>query len=101
MTHLGGRSWQVNYFYNNLQIREVFHVEFLRDSVMKIIGSISFQNELKGFGIAKVLPPDIAKAKQTETTQRFKVHLLTHQGEDLYTKVEFSRRKSAGNAAAG
>ncbi|MCK9583230.1 MAG: nucleotidyl transferase AbiEii/AbiGii toxin family protein [Endomicrobiales bacterium] len=132
-----------SYYYNNLQIREVFHLEFLRafarklkpsffalkggvnmrlsfgsirysedmdldvntinvkalsDTVMKILGSVSFQNELKGFGIDKVLPPNMAKAKQTDTTQRFKVHLITHQGEDLFTKIEFSRRKSVGNA---
>ena|SRR3989339_282597 len=132
------------YFYNSLQIREVFHIEFLRmltrrikpsfyalkggvnmrlffgsirysedmdidvntvsvnvlrDTVMKIIGSVSFQNALKSFGIEKILPPDMAKAKQTETTQRFKIHLLTQQGEDLYTKIEFSRRISHGKAA--
>jgi hypothetical protein len=130
-------------FYNSLQIREVFHIEFvraltrkikpsfyvlkggvnmrlffgsirysedidldvntvsisaLRDTVMKIIVSANFQNELKSFGIEKVLPPDMTKAKQTGTTQRFKIHLMTHQGEDLFTKVEFSRRGHAGNA---
>lgn len=37
-------------------------------------------------------PPNIARAKQTETVQRFKVHLLTTAGEDLPTKIEFSRR---------
>lgn len=132
-----------NYSYDNLQVREIFHIEFLRsftkkvrpslyavkggvnmrlffgsvrysedmdldvntihvntlrDTVMKIIGSSSFQNELKSFGIAKILLPDITKAKQTETTQRFKIHLITHRDEDLFTKVEFSRRQSSGNA---
>ena len=131
-----------NYLYDNLQIREVFHIEFLknftkkikpsfyavkggvnmrlffdsvrysedmdldinkisvyalRDTVMKIIGSSTFLTELKSFGVEKVLPPDITKAKQTETTQRFKIHLITHQGEDLFTKIEFSRRRSSGN----
>jgi len=105
--------------YDNLQVREVFHIEFLRaftkkirpsfyvlkggvnmrlffgsvryskdmdldvntvsvsvlrDTVMKIIVSTSFQNELKVFGIEKILP----------TTQRFKIHLITHQGDDTY-----------------
>ncbi|OIO75796.1 MAG: hypothetical protein AUJ85_02015 [Elusimicrobia bacterium CG1_02_37_114] len=131
------------YSYDNLQVREVFHIEFLRaftkkirpsfytlkggvnmrlffgsvrysedmdmdvntvsvsvlrDTVMKIIVSASFQNELKVFGIEKILPPDMTKAKQTQTTQRFKIHLITHQGEDLFTKVEFSRRQPSGNA---
>jgi hypothetical protein len=34
----------------------------------------------------------MTRAKQTETVQRFKVHLLTSAGEDLATKIEFSRR---------
>ena len=117
------------HFYNNLQIREVFHIEFLRsfarktkpdiyalkggvnmrlyfnsvrysedmdldiktirvgtliDIVMKIIGSVSFQNGLKPFGIEKISPPDILKAKQTQTTQRFKIHLITHRNEGSF-----------------
>ncbi len=123
--------------YNQLQLREIFHLEFLRwlgrkikaenyalkgganlrfffnsfrysedmdmdasgikvdtlkETVMKILEAVSFQETLKPFGIEKIIPPDVLKAKQTETTQRFKVHLLTAAGEDLFTKVEFSRR---------
>ena len=127
--------------YSHLQLREVFHVEFLRwlgrklktenyavkggvnlrfffksfrysedmdldavgvkvpelkEVVMKILKSPAFQDNLKPFGIVSVVPPDIRKAKQTETTQRFKVHLIASSGEDLFTKVEFSRRGFAG-----
>lgn len=127
--------------YNSLQLREIFHLEFLRwlgrslnvkfyvlkggvnlrfffnsfrysedmdldaqwtkverlkEILMKILQSISFQNSLKPFGIEKLIPPDISKAKQTETTQRFKIHLITFAGEDLFTKVEFSRRGYTG-----
>lgn len=64
----------------------------LRDNVMKILDAASFQDALKPFGVEKIISPDISKAKQTETTQRFKVHLITAAGEDLFTKVEFSRR---------
>lgn len=123
--------------YNSLQIREIFHLEFLRwfgrkleaksyslkggsnlrfffnsfrysqdmdldvqgiavhvlrDAVMKIFQQQSFQDILKPFGVEKIVPPDISRAKQTETTQRFKVHLITFAGEDLFTKIEFSRR---------
>jgi len=123
--------------YNQLELREVFHLEFLRwlgrkvkaeyyalkggvnlrfffqsmrysedmdldahgirkdallDAVMEILGSASFKAALRPFGIERVIPPDIAKAKQTQTTQRFKVHLITPAGEDLFTKIEFSRR---------
>ncbi|MDD4955835.1 MAG: nucleotidyl transferase AbiEii/AbiGii toxin family protein, partial [Candidatus Omnitrophica bacterium] len=125
-----------NKIYNQLQLREIFHLEFLRwfgkrinprnyalkggvnlrfffnsfrysedmdldisgirinslkDEVMKILTALSFSETLKSFGIEKIVPPDISKAKQTQTTQRFKVHLLTSAGEDLFTKIEFSR----------
>lgn len=127
--------------YTPLQLREVFHLEFLRwlgrkvkagdyavkrgvnlrlffksfrysedmdldargikvielkEVVMKILSASAFQNNLKPFGVMSVAPPDIGKAKQTETTQRFKVHLIASSGEDLFTKVEFSRRGFAG-----
>jgi len=123
--------------YDQLQLREIFHLEFLRwfgrtikarhyavkggsnlrfffgsfrysedmdvdvsdvrvdvikDETMKILAASSFKDALRPFGISGVVAPDMAKAKQTETTQRFKVHLLTAAGEDLFTKIEFSRR---------
>jgi len=71
-------------------------VDTLKDNVMKILRSSSFHDSLKLFGVEKVIPPDISKAKQTETTQRFKVYLVTLSGEDLFTKVEFSRRGFSG-----
>ena len=132
--------------YNSLQLREVFHLEFLRrlgravksenytvkggvnlrfffksfrysedmdidvrgmgvirlkEIVMKILDNNSFQENLKPFGIAGIIPPNMIKAKQTETTQRFKVHLISSSGEDLFTKVEFSRRGFSGNPVVG
>jgi predicted nucleotidyltransferase component of viral defense system len=127
--------------YNQLQIREIFHLEFLRhmgrkvksdnyvlkggtnlrfffhslrysevmdmdvikigvnalkEIVMNILQSPSFLDTLRSFGIERVVPPNISKAKQTETTQRFKVHLITAAREELFTKVEFSRRGFKG-----
>ncbi|MCX5678633.1 MAG: nucleotidyl transferase AbiEii/AbiGii toxin family protein [Candidatus Omnitrophica bacterium] len=132
--------------YTHLQLREVFHLEFLRwfgrkvkagdyavkggvnlrlffksfrysedmdldargvkvielkEIVMKILNASAFQNNLKPFGIMSIMPPDIRKAKQTETTQRFKIHLIASSGEDLFTKVEFSRRGFAGKIVTG
>lgn len=132
--------------YNQLQLREIFHLEFLRwfartvksayyalkagvnlrfffksvrysedmdmdaqgirkdrliDAVMGILESAAFQDTLTPFGIERVVPPNIAKAKQTETTQRFKTHLLTHSGEDLFTKIEFSKRGFKGDVEVG
>lgn len=127
---------------NSLQLREVFHIEFLRwlgrkvkaehyavkggvnlrfffksfrysedmdldarsikviqlqEAVMKILGSRTFQDNLKPFGIMSIVPPDIGRAKQTETTQRFKLHFSASSGENLFTKIEFSRRGFSGN----
>jgi hypothetical protein len=64
----------------------------LSDAVMAIITSPSLREALSSFGIKSIIAPDIAKAKQTDTTQRFKIHLTTSSGEDLFTKIEFSRR---------
>ncbi len=130
-----------NTIYTPLQIREIFHLEFLRSFsrkieakhyvlkggvnlrlffqsirysedmdidiqgirvarvqkiVMEILSARAFLDGLKSFGIQKVIPPDILKAKQTETTQRFKIHLLTESGTDLFTKIDFSRRGVKG-----
>ncbi len=127
---------------NSLQLREVFHIEFLRwlgrkvkaehyavkggvnlrfffknfrysldmdldariikviqlkEAVMKILDNKTFQDNLKPFGIMRIVAPDITRAKQTETTQRFKVHLVSSSGEGLFTKIEFSRRGFSGN----
>jgi len=71
-------------------------VHGLKDTVTMILDTSSFTESLRPFGIKGIVPPDMAKAKQTDTTQRFKVHLLTAAGEDLFTKVEFSRRKLGG-----
>jgi Nucleotidyl transferase AbiEii toxin, Type IV TA system len=129
--------------YSELQIREVFHLEFLRyfgrkvrpafyalkggvnlrlffnsirysedmdldvekievgwlkDYVMGILQMPAFQENLKPFGIKQIIPPAIERAKQTQTTQRFKVHLITYADVNLFTKVEFSRRGMTGEA---
>lgn len=123
--------------FSALQIREIFHLEFLRELVKKIPAStfilkggsnlrFFFQSirysedmeldadgisveklkqksleildskpllsRLRTFGIDELIPPDMKYAKQTKTVQRFKVHLITSAGEDLFTKIEFSRR---------
>jgi predicted nucleotidyltransferase component of viral defense system len=67
-------------------------VEILRDVVMGILNATSLRETLASFGVKGTIAPDIVKAKQTETTQRFKIHLSTSADEDLYTKIEFSRR---------
>lgn len=73
-------------------------VERVKKTVTDILSARGFSDSLKSFGIERVVPPDMTKAKQTETTQRFKIHLWTSAGEDLFTKVEFSRRGFKGEA---
>ncbi len=73
-------------------------VEKVKKIVMEILSARGLLDSLRSFGIAKVVLPDMIKAKQTETTQRFKIHLLTSGGEDLFTKIDFSRRGLKGSA---
>ena len=89
----------MRFFYNSFRYSEDMDIditelrlEILQDTVMKILSTQSFEDIFKPYGIERVIPPDITKAKQTETTQRFKIHLITFSEEDLFTKVEFSRR---------
>lgn len=94
----------LRFFYNSFRYSEdidlnarIIRVDVLQDKVMQILTAPSFYNNLKPFGIDEIIPPDISKAKQTQTTQRFKVHLITPQGEDFFTKIEFSRRNFKNN----
>lgn len=66
--------------------------------VMDILDNRNFLDVLKTFGIVGVVKPSMKVAKQTDTTQRFKIHLKTKSGLDLFTKVEFSRREDMGHA---
>jgi len=67
-------------------------VDIIQDIVLKILNTRDFIDNLRPYGIQGISIPDMGKAKKTETTQRFKIHLITFAGEDLFTKVEFLRR---------
>ena len=72
-------------------------VQALKKNGYKILNDGAFQRSLRSFGIADVEINDPAKAKQTDTTQRFRFGLITPAGHRLPTKVEFSRRKEFGD----
>ena len=72
-------------------------IETLRAVVLDTLGARRFVENLREFGIQRIVVPDMLKAKQTHTTQRFKIHLITVAGEDLFTKVEFSHRGFKGD----
>ncbi|PIP20520.1 MAG: hypothetical protein COX40_04295 [Candidatus Omnitrophica bacterium CG23_combo_of_CG06-09_8_20_14_all_40_11] len=93
----------LRFFYQSLRYSmdmdidvRVINVSALCDIVMKILRSLSFQESLKPFGINKITLPDMAKAKQAQTTQRFKIHLITAAAEGHFAKIEFSRRGFKG-----
>jgi len=75
----------------DLDLAEV-RVDVIQGIVLQILKSQNFVDNLRPYSIQSISVPDMVKAKQTETTQRFKIHLMTFAGEDLFTKVEFSRR---------
>lgn len=93
----------MRFFFNSFRYSEDMDLDIrgvsigaLKAAVIGILEAGSFKASLKPFGIGDVVGPDMTKAKQTETTQRFKAHLLTLSGEDLFTKLEFSRRGFKG-----
>ena len=67
-------------------------VNVLSEKVMKVLKSPGLADTLRTFGVDDLQLPDMTRAKQTETVQRFKIGLLTSAGEDFATKIEFSRR---------
>jgi predicted nucleotidyltransferase component of viral defense system len=75
-------------------------VQTLKKNGYKILNDPAFRRSLRSFDIADIELNDPMKAKQTDTTQRFRLGLLTVAGNRLPTKVEFSRRdhRKAGEA---
>ncbi len=89
----------LRFFFGSIRYSEYMDIDVsglavhaLREKVMKVLESPSLMDTLRTFGIEDLRLPDMTRAKQTETVQRFKIGLLTSAGEDLATKVEFSRR---------
>src|SRR6266545_8301237 len=89
----------LRFFFGSLRYSEDMDLDLqgipvheLTEKVMKILTSPAIAAVLRTFGIERIAAPDLGTAKQTATVQRFKVHLFTQAGLDLFTKVEFSRR---------
>jgi predicted nucleotidyltransferase component of viral defense system len=65
--------------------------ETLRKNVNQILGALGFKRILRS---SKIELGQISEPKQTDTTQRWKVHVrVDGSSSDLPTKIEFSRRK--------
>lgn len=67
-------------------------VATLKKNGYKILESAAFKRILQTYGIKEIILNDPGKAKQTETTQRFRVRLINSVDEEFPTKIEFSRR---------
>ncbi|HEY3248108.1 MAG TPA: nucleotidyl transferase AbiEii/AbiGii toxin family protein [bacterium] len=76
----------------DLDIAPTEAVHRVQERVLGVLDSTVFVDTLRMYGIDRIQPPDMSRAKQTKTVQRFKVHLISNAGEDLFTKVELSRR---------
>jgi len=63
---------------------------------MTILTAPSLRETLASFGVKGIIAPDIAKAKQTETTQRFKIHFPRPRTKTFLLKLSFSRRGIKG-----
>ncbi len=91
----------LRFFFNSPRYSEDMDLDVLGGGVTtltkngyKILNDKSFHRNLRTFGIDSLDVNDPDKAKQTKTTQRFRVGLISSSGERLATKVEFSRRKT-------
>lgn len=92
----------LRFFFNSPRYSEDMDIDVLAGNVgtlkkngYKILQDGAFRRSLRSFDIADLDVNDPAKAKQTETTQRFRVGLITPAGHRLPTKVEFSRRNES------
>ncbi len=72
-------------------------VQTLKKNGYKILNDGPFKRSLRSFDIVDIEVNDPARAKQTDTTQRFRFALITPAGHRLPTKVEFSRRNESGD----
>ena len=64
----------------------------LQKHVEKIVNQRAFLAHLAHAGVTSIRLQDREAAKQTATTQRWKLALHTQQGEIIHSKIEFSRR---------
>jgi hypothetical protein len=70
-------------------------VHQLRENGYRLLADKALLRALQAYGISEIRINDPSKAKQTETTQRFRLRLVNSAGEEFPTKVEFSRRGGA------
>lgn len=90
----------LRFFFNSIRYSEdldidvkIIQKETLKNKIDKILDSTTFKKLLEGTHIGDIIT---SAPKQTPTTQRWKIQLITTQSSiPLHTKIEFSRRDSA------
>jgi len=97
----------LRFFFNSPRYSEDMDLDVLAGNVStlkkngyKILRDGAFIRNLRTYGIEDIDINDPEKAKQTETTQRFRCGLVTPAGHRLPTKVEFSRRQHSAEEPA-
>ncbi len=90
----------LRFFFNSPRYSEDLDLDVFGGSVdthkkngYKILNDSAFKRVLQAYGIQDILINDPAKAKQSQTTQRFRCRLVNASGESFPTKVEYSRRE--------
>ncbi len=91
----------LRFFFNSPRYSEDMDLDVLGGSVAtlkkngyRILEDPAFARSLATFGISELRINEPGKAKQSTTTQHFRVRLVTTAGEVYPTRVEFSRRGS-------
>lgn len=96
----------LRFFFNSIRYSEDLDIDIqtihkltLEKKVNKILTSPSLLKLLQRYGINRI---ETSPPKQTETTQRWKIQLLTERSDiPLHTKIEFSRRKDKFSSELG
>lgn len=98
----------LRFFFHSPRYSEDMDLDVLEGSVStlkkngyKLLDDAAFRRTLRTYGISDIEVNDPDKAKHTQTTQRFRVRLVTAGGEQLPSSIEFSRRASVARAAGG
>jgi predicted nucleotidyltransferase component of viral defense system len=97
----------LRFFFKSIRYSEDMDIDVFQTSVStlkkngyKILRDQAFLRALKTYGVENIEISDPEKAKHTETTQRFRLRLVTSAGERLPTKIEFSRRSKCVEGTA-
>ena len=98
----------LRFFFHSPRYSEDTDLDVLQGSVAtvrkngyKLLSDAAFLRGMRTFGITNIDINSPDRAKHTETTQRFRVQLVSSSGQRLPSKVEFWRRPAGKSTVAG